>query len=700
MNRQQVPDSSETVSEPGHRNESPDRCGELVAGFHIVRRIAEDPRTSLYEAVRGSERGYLRVVRHSVSQELAIATRLLESAKLLRRIRFPGLARILETGTLPDGCIYVLMQPSPGELLSERIRRGASLAPLARALGPLAKGLALLHSQGLYYLGIEPERIQVPAGAEPALQLLDSELAGSAAMQPRPPAMLNRPVRSIVDPVLFMAPEMLRAGTDLGPPADVYALGALAYLVLCGRPPVRAGSTDEVAAATSDVRVPLRSVAPGIPEALAHLVEAMLDKDPAGRPPMAHVADRWLALASELATMPAPEPPPIPPEHPPVQPPSPPTRAQTHEPPPVRAQTQPGLPPPGRPNLVYLGIAAGALVALFIVISVAERKGDEPSPGVGPIAGPIDAPGSAGEPPPPPPPGTLMPPAIDELQLSNRLRTSIEVVGWSPDEEQFVLHITYARDSSSPPRWRARAVIDAPSERVLQWEDLSEPGARALASEGWPASPSDHLAIDGFKRGGIADPSRLRFRWCTEQTVTRFPTEVAAIGQDLRITWASSGAQVGAHQCSDSESGWFFLYPSATTPLWAVMRYMPRLKADDTVIRLYASPSDRRAVVVTADHGGDGVTVRFWSRLLGPQIHILSSDEQIRRTVLQQLGTPALFLGDRSVPDLQVTSSTILVPRGNAAAYQVATSLGARLGYPVEETDNKHVWSDVLIVPR
>jgi hypothetical protein len=278
--------------EAGSADIAADRRGQLVAGFRITHRIAEDPRTLYYRAERGPAHGYVRVLRQSLSQDPAAAARFLESARWLQGISHPGLATILDAGVLADGCACVLVLPVAGELLSQRIWRKEPLALLAPALGSIAGALAMLHARGLYHLSIQPERVQVAGDLAPTLQLLDSDhVQGVTAPLP---LAANGPVRDGVDPVLFMAPEIFRARGEVGAPADVYALGALAYLVLCGRPPLQAGRLAEaIVARLERAPVPVRSVAPVVPEELAHLVDAMLDKDPAQRPSMALVAGAW-----------------------------------------------------------------------------------------------------------------------------------------------------------------------------------------------------------------------------------------------------------------------------------------------------------------------------------------------------------------------------------------------------------------------
>jgi serine/threonine protein kinase len=90
----------------------------------------------------------------------------------------------------------------------------------------------------------------------------------------------------------WMAPEQIRDPSNVGPAADLYALGLILYSMIAGRPPF-AGTADEV------LHQHLESPPPVLPEAgpLAELVERLLAKDPAHRPENARaVAARLAAL--------------------------------------------------------------------------------------------------------------------------------------------------------------------------------------------------------------------------------------------------------------------------------------------------------------------------------------------------------------------------------------------------------------------
>ena len=97
-----------------------------------------------------------------------------------------------------------------------------------------------------------------------------------------------------------MSPEQAAGKNDLvGPPADLYALGALLYCLLTGRPPFQAASMVETLMQVIERDpVPVRQLNPGVPRDLETICLKCLQKDPARRygsaADLAMDLSRWL----------------------------------------------------------------------------------------------------------------------------------------------------------------------------------------------------------------------------------------------------------------------------------------------------------------------------------------------------------------------------------------------------------------------
>jgi diguanylate cyclase (GGDEF)-like protein/PAS domain S-box-containing protein len=227
------------------------------------------------------------------ARRVVVKTTPLESLSTTAWLRLQHEAAVVSTLLTPgsgvvagrDGEIAYLVQPFiDGTPLDDLLARGplGIADTLVVAQGLLAT-LERMHAGGVIHRDLKPANVIVGPGSPPAwAELIDFGLARSNRL---PAAIRDLPVGT----AQFSAPE--QAGlleVDVDERADLYALGALLFACLTGRPPFQGDDAGEVL--RSQIAAPVPSLAsvvgaagPWVPGAVEALVQRLLRKDPADR---------------------------------------------------------------------------------------------------------------------------------------------------------------------------------------------------------------------------------------------------------------------------------------------------------------------------------------------------------------------------------------------------------------------------------
>ncbi|MCB9797643.1 MAG: SUMF1/EgtB/PvdO family nonheme iron enzyme [Alphaproteobacteria bacterium] len=227
--------------------------------------------------------------------------RFLNEARLTARLRHPGVVAVQDHGTLPDGRPWFTMTEVQGASLSALLEDPD--LPLRRLVGWLIRVcdvIAYAHSVGVIHRDLKPDNVMIGDFGE--VYVMDWGLG--RALDERLDAAQDAEEVEGLEPGLtrhgqvmgtpaYMPPEQA-AGREVGPAADVYALGAMLFHGLVGRPP--------------HAELPWRPVEPEAltgPEALRRLCAQALSVDPAARPEsaqrLAQELRRWLDGAERRA---------------------------------------------------------------------------------------------------------------------------------------------------------------------------------------------------------------------------------------------------------------------------------------------------------------------------------------------------------------------------------------------------------------
>src|SRR5262249_36856058 len=184
----------------------------------------------------------------------------------------------------------------------ERLRHGRPSARAAAALtADLAATLERVHRQGILHRDLKPGNILLDAAGRP--RLLDFGLASLRQGW----GGINPPEEDAVCGTCpYMAPEQARGEAErVGPPTDVFGLGAVLYQLLTGQPPYAGASAAAVREQARQGRVrPPRQLNPRVPRTLERICRKALAADPGQR--YASAAALGRALPRDLRRPPRP----------------------------------------------------------------------------------------------------------------------------------------------------------------------------------------------------------------------------------------------------------------------------------------------------------------------------------------------------------------------------------------------------------
>ncbi|SBT94123.1 serine/threonine protein kinase [Streptomyces sp. DI166] len=161
----------------------------------------------------------------------------------------------------------------PGPTLSEHVKRNGPLTPeqLRRLMAGLAEALRDIHRVGVVHRDLKPSNVLL---AEDGPKVIDFGIS-----RPKDSELRTETGKLIGTPP-FMAPEQFRRPREVGPAADIFALGSVMVHAATGRGPFDSDSPYVVAYQVVHDEPDLT----GVPEGLAPLIGRCLAKEPQDRP--------------------------------------------------------------------------------------------------------------------------------------------------------------------------------------------------------------------------------------------------------------------------------------------------------------------------------------------------------------------------------------------------------------------------------
>lgn len=251
----------------------------------------------------------LKTLRSRDFSDSGLVQRLYQEAEAAAQLDHPGIVPVYAFGA-EDGAFFFTMALIDGHGLDERLRRGPlDNRTAAVVVQQVAEAVAYAHRKGVVHRDLKPANILLDRNG--AVKITDFGIARrlnindldevEPAVQARYPEAIGTALRltqagTILGTPGFMAPEQSTTNGRIGPGVDIWALGAILYACLTGRPPFVGATALETLALTVDTDpVPPNEINPEADPELVEICLRCLSKE---------IHDRYASadeVAAELA---------------------------------------------------------------------------------------------------------------------------------------------------------------------------------------------------------------------------------------------------------------------------------------------------------------------------------------------------------------------------------------------------------------
>ena len=277
--------------------------GTTLAGYTLREMIGEGGTSTVYRAEHATHGDVaVKVLREKLRQDRTAVARFVREAKFGARVVHPSVVKTIEIGDV-DGLHFLTIEWALGELLEKYVKRQAPLPKdeVSAIITQIAAAVSAAHAEGIIHRDLKPDNVMYDSATR-QVKLLDFGIA--ITTDTTADERLTR-AGFFVGTLMYVAPEAL-SGELVGPAADQYSMGTIAYQLLTGVLPYTAKNQREMfALLLKEPPTPLNRAKPGLvfSPRVEQAVMRALAKNPRDRFPDVSAFARDLAAALE-----APEP--------------------------------------------------------------------------------------------------------------------------------------------------------------------------------------------------------------------------------------------------------------------------------------------------------------------------------------------------------------------------------------------------------
>jgi serine/threonine-protein kinase len=267
---------------------------------------------AVYEATRedlGQMRVAVKILHASLASDALLLARFRREAETVGQINHPNIVRILDFCAEPDEPAYLVMELLDGVSLRQAFGRHSdfSVERIVFIVSQILAALAAVHRAQVIHRDIKPENVLLTcmSGLGDIVKLLDF---GVAKQLGGIPGSTLTQTGTVLGTPTYMAPEHAR-GAAIDRRSDLYAVGAILYEALAGRPPFVGDNYNALLFAIQQgTPTPLATLRPDLDPALIQVIQRAMATDPDARfqsaEEMAEALGPWLTLEAPSSTPP------------------------------------------------------------------------------------------------------------------------------------------------------------------------------------------------------------------------------------------------------------------------------------------------------------------------------------------------------------------------------------------------------------
>ena len=286
------------------------KAGTIIGSYEILAPIGSGGMGVVYRGrhVMLKAPVAIKVLLANFAMRDKVRQRFQQEAYVQANLKHPNIVRATDM-LVTDEVLGIVMElvegPSLEDLLQDEANERWTVDEMLSIMIPVMDALAYAHSRGVVHRDLKPSNVLIDApegsagmGIPKVVDFGLSKIVSSEMGMTQPGARMGT--------IPFMPPEQFDGETEIGPAADVYAIGMIIWRMLYGRLPVNPNNNSEVFRFYSgQIELPPLSAIAHVSDAFSNAVGAALSRDPSQRPTDAGSLVTALGLSSPGLSSPA-----------------------------------------------------------------------------------------------------------------------------------------------------------------------------------------------------------------------------------------------------------------------------------------------------------------------------------------------------------------------------------------------------------